>query len=670
MMRAVHYDRAVGYFRSAAYSILWTGMVEFVRSGGKIRIVCSHYVDAADKDAVLAGLEARLEAELVEQYQTDLQVLLDSPVLGPPARAFATLIATGVIDLKIAVMSSEVDADTVKLFHDKLGILEDGEGDLVTFRGSMNETQAGVSEDGNLESVDVFVSWADDRESQRIRDHRAFFSSLWRGYWPRTRVLNLPQAVKENLIREASDAPLDVVIGAAEQATTRGKTESRFNVKPFPHQVAALDSWENSGRVGIVKHATGSGKTITALLGVRECVARGEKALVLVPSVLLLKQWRDEIQKFFSDEKVKLLCCGGGHSSWSEPGVLAGLTNRHAQPSIVLATLDTAQSPVFRKRVRWGSHLAVFVDEVHRIGAPTYRKILESVGGPRMGLSATPERAGDLDGTRWLFEQFGDVLDPEYGIYDAISDGRLTPYYYHPYLVSLSDDEQADYDELTKRIRIIRAQMGEDSGDDLSGKFRNLLIRRASVVKAASQKVGAAVDIVSKAYKPGSRWLVYCENVEHVKEVTAAIRGAVDARVMEYHYCMEGDAETTLRVFSSESGIVVAVKCLDEGVDIPAADNALILASSQNPREHIQRRGRVLRKAPDKVSAHIYDVLVVPSECVNGDAPDRYVYGEMARCVEFGEHALNPSAVASVRVRLTELGIDLQELAVTGVEDE
>lgn len=670
MMRAVRYERAVGYFRSAAYSILWTGMVDFIRAGGKIRIVCSHYIDPADRDAVLAGTEARIKEELAKQYQADLQVLLESPVLGPAARALATLVATGVVDMKIAVMSSDVDPDTRKLFHDKLGILEDADGDIITFRGSMNETHAGISEDGNLESVDVFVSWADKRERQRIKDHSSFFKTLWRGYWPKTRVVDLPQAVRENLVREASKSPIEDVIGEAERATSPVKRERSLNVKPYPHQIETLESWDDAGRVGIVKHATGSGKTITALLGVRECLERGEKVLVLVPSVLLLKQWREEISKFFRGEKVKLLCCGGGNDAWAEPGVLAGLTARKAPASIVLSTLDTAQSPVFRKRIRWGRHLAVFVDEVHRIGAPTYRQILESSDGPIMGLSATPERAGDPVGTRWLFDKFGQVLKPEYGIFDAISDGRLCPYFYHPSLVSLTAEEQADYNELTTKIRRLRAQMGSESDDDLSGGFKNLLIKRASIVKAAAQKIGAAVDIISKEYKQGSRWLVYCENVEHVRELAGALRGVVDARVMEYHYSMEGDAETTLRFFSSDSGIVIAVKCLDEGVDIPAADTALILASSQNPREHIQRRGRVLRKSPDKNAAHIYDVLVVPGETVSGEKPDRYIYGEMARCVEFGEHAINSASVAMVRIRLTELGVNLQGLINEGVEDD
>jgi len=311
--------------------------------------------------------------------------------------------------------------------------------------------------------------------------------------------------------------------------------------------------------------------------------------------------------------------------------------------------------------------LMIVADEVHRLGSPGNRNILTSNWGSRLGLSATPDRAGDASGTAAIRETFGEDLQPSFGIKEAIEKGRLCRYFYFPHLVRLTDDEEDQWNLLTKRIAGSLA--ADETPDQWSEKTKLLLIKRAKILKKATNKVELAVNTLIENYTNGSRWLVYCDDSDQLSLVVTGLRKALNARILPYHTAMDGDSATTLSVFEDSGGIIVAIKCLDEGVDIPAADNALILASSQNPREFIQRRGRVLRVSPNKSFANIHDTIVLPSNLDNKDRANSMLLSEMARAIEFGQYAENPTTIDTLKSRLAALGIDVEEAAIQGVED-
>lgn len=151
---------------------------------------------------------------------------------------------------------------------------------------------------------------------------------------------------------------------------------------------------------------------------------------------------------------------------------------------------------------------------------------------------------------------------------------------------------------------------------------------------------------------------------------TEAAPGLTPPDIFEYHTAMVGDPQRTLDLFEAQGGIVVSIRCLDEGVDIPAVSHALILASSKNPREFIQRRGRVLRKSPTKSISHVYDVLVTP--LFDPDEPPALAIleGELARAIEFGTHAINPGCITDLQRLAIEHGVDWTEIINAGIEDE
>jgi superfamily II DNA or RNA helicase len=306
-----------------------------------------------------------------------------------------------------------------------------------------------------------------------------------------------------------------------------------------------------------------------------------------------------------------------------------------------------------------GKHLFLVADEVHRLGADGARRILRIDSGPRLGLSATPERAGDPEGTSAIFEYFCGVVAPTFGISEAVKSGALTPYAYSVHPIYLEADEQEHWQNLTDEYRRLYARAeAKGAGDPgIAARLKMLLIRRARIVKAARGKVEAAASIIRSYYQAGQRWIIYCDDQVQLGIVRYALRSAGLDDVYEYHSAMAGDRVRTLDRFNTLGGIIVSIRCLDEGVDIPAVSHALILASSRNPREFIQRRGRVLRRAEGKTLAFLHDVIVAPHVTDEGDG-NSILAGEIARAIEFGSHAINPASVTDLQLLAHSIRLD------------
>lgn len=671
---AIEYDRAVGYFRSAAFIIAWPALREFVARDGRIRILCSQVLAKEDIDALDEGYAARADKILALRLRDEVATLLDDEVMSEPARILAALVAINVVQFKVAILRPAPGAPATRIFHDKLGILRDSEGNKLIFKGSMNETWSGLASDGNLESVDVACSWLDGRDAERVAEETGYFTDLWNDNYPGLDVRPFPETSREALVA-AADADWENTVERLlrERAEAAARTDGMptdvrgRTLKPF--QAAGLAAWRANDRCGILAFATGAGKTFTALEAIREAMLKlDEIAVVVVPDTTLFEQWYSELREAAEAVEAKVLRAGAGHDEWR--GVLRDWTTAGAGRRLVLATVQTARTDAFRAGLSRGKHLFLVADEVHRLGSPANRALLdENLFGPRLGLSATPERAGDPDGTAAILGYFRGVLEPRYTLADAVRDGVLTRYFYRPHTVTLTDREAADWHGLARRIAQLRAQLGESADDET--RLERLLFERARIVKRAAGKVGLAVRVITDAYERGQRWIVYCDDQTQLREVVDAL-AAVGHTAMPFHDAMEGDRAETLRWLDRHAGIVAAIRCLDEGVDIPSVTHALILASSKNPREFVQRRGRVLRRAPGKALAFVHDAIVVPPRTVEADEdarPDPITAGELARAIEFAQSADNPAAGADLIGIAIDAGIDWEELTGAGVED-
>jgi superfamily II DNA or RNA helicase len=675
MARAISYDRAVGFFNSTIYILAWPSLKSFVERGGKMRIICSPVLSPEDIAALKEGREALIEGQNAARLRNEIQRMLGDPHLSKPTRVLATLVAMGVVEFRIAFMEQGHDARHHRLFHDKLGVFRDRHSNTIVFKGSMNETWAGLSLDGNLESVDVYASWEGHRDEIRVATETEYFETVWNGDFPSVSVRKLPDVALEELIK-ASDAKhwpelVDEICLEIDEAVALSAERRPGGRIPLPHQASALQEWLKRDRRGILEHATGSGKTFTALCAVRDALERGESALILVPSELLLNQWHAEVRETLQEVIPQILLCGAGNNRWRENGLLRAWTRQSGKPHVVIATMQTASGDDFLAAVTQGAHLFLVADEVHRLGSPEHQKLFTLDSGPRLGLSATPRRAGDPVGTKAIFDYFHGIVPPPFTLRDAVKAGTLTPYMYHVHTVPLTGNEQYTWNELTAKIKQLYARNRAAKEKDLSieRRIKQLLIERARIAKSAVGKIDLATRVLQEHYEPGQRWLVYCDTQAQLNAVLSRMRER-GLNTTEYHTGMSGDRGQTLRHFEAAGGILVSIRCLDEGVDIPAVSHALILASSKNPREFIQRRGRVLRKAEGKALAFVHDAIVLPEQ-VEPDAPSIAILeGELARAIEFGKGAENPTSITDLQRIALRFGLDHEKLVEEGFEDD
>ena len=390
------------------------------------------------------------------------------------------------------------------------------------------------------------------------------------------------------------------------------------------YQKDAIRAWLEAGGRGILAMATGAGKTLTALCLACKVAEQNQPLVIIVvcPFLNLATQWIREMVRF----RLNPVSCFHSREQWERPlqdayqRVSSGL---NACMSVVVSNA-TFLSPTFQSALRpsLAQHL-IIADEVHNLGAKNLKSALPQQITMRLGLSATPERHGDQEGTRAIFDYFGEVVF-EFGIERAIKEGVLVPYHYHPVLVDLTDDEAASYCELTEKIARIWARADDDEGAEL---LKMLLVKRARLLGSAANKLPKLTELLRELGDPIEKAIIYCGDgtveclatTEMNRQIVAVSRllGEEHGLKVRRFTCDETSDEreeilTALR--SGKLNAVVAIRCLDEGIDVPDARLGFLLASSTNPRQFIQRRGRLLRLAPGKTKAVIYDFIVRPPD--------------------------------------------------------
>lgn len=629
------YDRAAGYFASSLLALAPLAFSTFVENGGRMRLICSPHL-TADDAAFFRGENpsASTEDMAMETLHESLQALqMGNDLQQNLLRCLSSLIKTEVLQIKFAIPTHGTG-----LYHDKVGIFRDTSGNSMSFVGSANETASAWSGLANHEQFETFRDWTGPESSERCRRHTLEFEETWRGLRRGLRIVPMERA-NSVIMSACPPEPIDEVL---KQIRTTGPSKSRQKVakKLRPYQDLAIENWRAQDSRGIISFATGGGKTLTALKALSDWTQNHGSGLVLVPTELLHGQWVEEIKDVLSeDTRILLAGAGAPKRRWLEQLRNYTLPGTDLGPRVVVATYATAATMDFTRRAVQGDHILVIADEVHNVGATTYRQFLDSFdAGARLGLSATPERFGDQPGTDAIFRYFGPVVDPVFSIKDAIESRVLVPYEYEFSTCTFTDEETSSWQEITKRIGKSIAR----SGGEVSNHAFILLQQRARILKSAAAKSRVAAGIIERHHRHGDRWLVYCSDIAHIGEVREHLQ-PLNIPTVEYHSQVGEERAPSLNFFTEQGGIMLAVKCLDEGVDIPAVNKALILASSSNPREYIQRRGRVLRRSDGKNAAQIFDVLVVDED---GAA---LATGELKRAIEFASHSRSLASVFELK---------------------
>lgn len=658
LSNSVKYHRLAGFFSSTSLALAARGIVRFIANGGHMKLVCGAKLQEADVKAIKEMGEN--PQKIIEKIMINDLETMEEEFIKDHVRALAWMMANNTLEIRIAIISDKdrfpLEAYQVEnqgIFHQKIGVLQDEKGDIISFSGSCNESA--FAWQSNIEEFKIFCSW-NPQEEGYIKSDVNKFEKFWNDASRRAKVIDIPEAIRKKLIQIA---PNNIEELKMEKWTSESiKTPKGIHL--WDHQRQAIANWLNNRGEGIFEMATGTGKTFTALGCLREIMEEEKKLVTVIacPYDHLVRQWRDNIALFhITTENV---VADSSNPGWENQLAdhLYDIKNGITDYLIVLTTHATFSGKKFQDIIRIANvKRFLIVDEVHEIGAPQRKKGLIKDYFYKLGLSATPRRWFDAEGTKEIFEYFGDTVF-EFSLGKAIrtinpSTGQtyLTPYEYKPYFVTLTDKELEKYEKETQKIAKTYYQTKKEEMEKL---YTRLCVKRQKIVKNAINKYNAFEEIL-KDMGQVSNCLVYCspqqmnrtQDILNKKNIIQHEFTMNEGTTPKQEYKGLSEREFLLQKFSDDTyHVLVAMKCLDEGVDIPQARTAIVLSSSGNPRQYIQRRGRVLRHSPGKEKAVIYDIIVKPllSGIVEPDLANlekKIFEKELKRYKEFAFDALN-----------------------------
>lgn len=635
--QAVLYQRAVGFFSSTALIEISQGISNMLNNSGRIQLIASPRLQEQDIRAIEKGYEERnkvIERVIMRSITEPVNYFEEQRL-----NMLATLIVQDRLDIKIAFLESD---KKFGIYHEKLGLIYSKDKEIVAFTGSLNETGTAFSH--NYETIDVFCSWTEDLE--RVEAKRDAFNSLWNNEMSRMDIMDFPKVAREKL-QSYKREYLDLGIDNGQYSKVLAKesmpqySPNLFIPKPpkgfefHDYQTKAIDDWEKQGFQGVFDMATGTGKTYTGLGAVTrlsEAVYHELGIIIVCPYQHLVEQWVEDIIKFNLNPIIGY--SNSSQKDWKQQLSIAvrdhKLKVKNRQLFCFICTNATFTSDFVQSQIeKMKGNILLLVDEAHNFGSTRLSQMLSQKINFRLALSATLERHNDEEGTSKLIQYFGPKCI-EYSLERAIEEKKLTPYKYYPVVVNLTESELEVYSFLSQEINkcIIVDKSGKKK---LSDKGERLALKRARLVAAAKSKVFKLKEVIGP-YISEKFLLVYCgaasllndnddytsldeDDIRQIDAVTQMLGNELNMKVSQFTSKEDVEERERLkREYGQGDNLqaLIAIKCLDEGVNIPQIKVAFILASTTNPKEYIQRRGRVLRLAKGKEYAEIYDFITTP----------------------------------------------------------
>lgn len=646
---SISYRRAAGFFSSTVFGVLGEGFRSFFARGGRMTLVTSTVFEARDIAAIERDYINRGDACIPTLEALCAALARDRPdgsaILGAALRL-------GVLAVHVA---RPINSVRHAIYHEKFGLFS-AEGSTLALSGSGNESALALT--GSFERHELFTSWGDANERNAVDSMHRQFEALVRNETAGIEVVTLLEAYRRRWLEkrmkpggsEVEKTTTDVTVPEPEHLV-------QFPFPLFDHQKMARKNWATAGGRGLLEMATGSGKTVTALAIASSLFdALEEKRLCIVivaPFIHLVDQWI-EVAAGVGLVPVR---CAEGAAKWQDElsTAIFALNGRTRRVLSIATTSATLQSSAFQERLgRIRAPIFVIGDEAHNYGSAKIAKCLPSTAEYRVGLSATPEKWMDPDGTERIKTFFGEVVH-RYGLQEALEDEVLTPYLYHPILVALEPEEADRYEEYSAKLA--KFGIGDDSSD-LSEGAKALLLKRARLLASARGKLPILQAMLERR-RNDTHMLIYCgdgrpeagEDEMPLRQIEEVVAMAEDLGISCALYTADTQPDrrrAILRDFDEgRIQALIAIRCLDEGVDVPSTRTAFILSSSTNPRQFIQRRGRVLRKSPatGKVRAEIYDFFMVPEASETDGAISKALAGvvrkQLDRVLEFSNLAVN-----------------------------
>ena len=632
------YKRSVGFFSSSVFELIEAGLKNFIENKGNIQIICSPELSEQDIEAITLGYKIKkslMENKAIDDFKETL-----ADISNHNLQLLVDLISNNQMNFMVVGVS-----DSIGMYHDKIGLLEDYNGDKVLFVGSPNESKNAYR--SNYEKIRISMSWYPG-DDERIKDDEDEFDKIWTGSNEYIERIDCTDVIRKELHRELKNRP--------DSSTTQGKADENLSddskennvITLRPYQEQAINAWIQNGKKGFLVMATGTGKTWTAIYAALE--AEKEEKLLLVicaPYKHLVRQWYEDVRNTFPECNITMI--SSENPKWDNELLDAIYDSKYGKKKTVIAisTIKSFCTDRFEKIAKKSDlKRMLIVDEAHRFKNRTDQ--IKETYPLMLGLSATPSsRKNDGFGEQLMNYFGGQVYNLP--IEFAIDNGYLVHYNYYPIYVDATYDEEKEFDRYS---RLMAGCYRNNKCIDIEGLSRYKR-GRLRVISMAQEKRDKIQWILSQI-KEEDHFIVYCgdgrlydengyEGIRHIQYVKEVLSDA-GYRVSQFT-ADENIKERMQLVKSFNKGTIdsmVAIRCLDEGINIPSIKGALLLSSNDDYREFVQRRGRILRTYTDEYSgqdkkvANIYDVIVLPSDNMN-----RFALIELRRFYEYARLADN-----------------------------
>ena len=656
------YRRSVGFFSSSVFDFIGEGVLELARNGGKIQLATCPRLSDEDIEAINAGYVARqkLYEELVV---SDLENSLIN-ISDENAELLFQLVKEKVLDVKIVVKNGGI-------YHDKLALLEDFNGNTVACVGSMNETGQGYY--FNYEKVRVYKSWLD--QEGRIADETEEFNRIWCDENGDLEVLDFSDAFQKELIERVKHE------GSYHKKSDDEKSSSASKYVMRDYQEEARNNWIKNGYNGFFVMATGTGKTITSLYSIKDLIETNHVlTIITVPYKHLVAQWYEDAKEFFPCASIEMI---HGEITDGETRIYSHYlaARKEYKPLIVITTMKSFFLPKYASvynKIDYDKLL--IVDEAHNF-INSISDELSLRFKYKLGLSATPVFGKDETKTKALVDWFGGIVE-DFPIEKAIGK-YLVNYEYHPIFVKATEQDEKNFAYYSKKMAAaFNPKTNQITDPD---KFAIAYRGRLNSISMAENKMNQ-IESIFNEINDTSHTIIYCsdgrtlfrdvnngeeEEVRHLEAILKLINRSIivkDSGLKASKFTATENIETRLKLiddFNEERiNYLVAIRCLDEGINIPSITSALILSSNDNYREFVQRRGRILRLYENPISnikktlAHIYDVVVLPSLSNRSFASI-----ELRRFYEYGKLASNGKTLQpKLKSLLTDYNLSMEDI--------
>ena len=639
LREAAYYRRSVGFFSSSVFSLLLNSLPSFIRNNGKIHLIVSPELSNDDIKAIQLGYEKKsdlLNRRFLEEFDAEIRLFDDVGL-----DTLAELVARGILDVKVASVKNDFG-----IYHDKLGILTDRVGNNVVFYGSPNSSANAYL--NNYEKIRVVRDWIQG-EGEAVRDEISEFDSMWENRNPYLEVFDFMESVKECIL-------------VVKEERSRGK-KVKDPIELYDYQKDAIQAWVDKGFCGFYVMATGTGKTWTAIYSAKRLLEEHKCLIVIAaPYKHLVRQWAEDVNKLFPDAETVLI--SSENPQWYTISKRLVLSQQyHPEKQIILiTTIKSFYSAKFEKVINLSDEeKLLIVDEAHRF---TQRpENLRRAYSYMLGLSATPINGKQNESGIALLDFFGG-LAYNLPIEEALERNFLVHYNYFPVYVTATSAEEENFNAISSNM----AGCFRDGVLIDRERFVKYVRARLRIMGMAEEKLARIKTFVDQI-KEKDHFVVYCgdgrlfdEQDEEIRHIQFVQNQMDDMGIRTSQFTANENMDRRMELVDmfnkQEIDALVAIRCLDEGINIPSIKSALILSSNDDYREFVQRRGRILRKYKGKKSADIYDVVVLPSAMCQ-----KMAIIELRRYYEYAKLALNKEErLVELQTLLSQYRLRLEDI--------